>query len=138
MEEDATKGLRSSTLALWLILFFVLPLPLLGLDGSFVPTARFGQLGGAVGMLGLLEGMQGMVGLFVGLLLGHALVYALALLGVCLFLRRLILMKLARGPRWWVVSLAGLLLVAWVVIAQPYDTQFHHSDAHASLFEIYF
>ena len=69
---------RLATCLIWLTLVMVWPVSMFGLDGSFTPVARFIQLASALSWLGFLEGTEGMVGLFIGLLWGHAVVYGAA------------------------------------------------------------
>jgi len=122
---------------LFALLFFVVPMPFFGLEGSFVPLARLLQLTLTLGVLIGLEGGGGLVGMITGLLLGHVVILGLLLyLGVWLVDR----FGLARGPSGLRVAALVILaigLVAWGVFASPYDSQFHHSNAHASLLELY-
>ena len=130
-------GSKPAAWLLFVALFFTWPLPLLGLEGSFIPVARFLELALALCGLAVVEGTGGMVGLFLLLLWGHVLIYAGLLLGGVWLLRRLALERISRGARWVAVVLAVGGLLAWSMLSSPYDTQFHHSDAHASLLELY-
>ena len=130
----------SSKAAAWVLFVALLltwPLPLLGLEGSFIPVARFLELALALSGLALVEGTGGMVGLFLLLLWGHVLVYAGLLYGVVVLLRRLALERVSRRARAITLLVTVAALLAWSTLAPPYDTQFHHSEAHASLLEVY-
>ena len=120
-----------------LVLFLVLPLPMVGLEGSVVPVARFVQLAVGLSVLGALEGTQGMVGLFLGLLWGHVLVYGLLLLAGVAVLRR-VAGALVPGDRAsWVFIVLSVLAIGWAFAFAEYDTQFHHTTVHASFAELY-
>lgn len=130
----------SSKAAAWVLfvaLILMWPLPLLGLEGSFVPVARFLELALALSGLAIIEGTGGMVGLFLLLLWGHVLVYTGLLYVVVRLLRRFAFDRLSAGSCALIVVLAVGGLLGWSGFGRPYDTQFHHSDAHASLFEVY-
>ena len=130
----------SSKAAAWVLfvaLILMWPLPLLGLEGSFVPVARFLELALALSVLAIIEGTGGMVGLFLLVLWGHVLVYAGLLYFVVRLLRRFAFDRLSGGACALIVVLAVGGLFGWSAFGRPYDTQFHHSDAHASLFEVY-
>lgn len=122
---------------MFLTLFFVWPLSLWGLEGSVVPAARFLQLGGAMLALILLEGSGGIVGMITGLMWGHAIVYGILLWVVATLLARFVFSRVEDVVRTRVVVVVMAFLVAWGILSRPYDTQFHHSDAHASLAELY-
>ena len=123
--------------ALLLAALLVLPFPLLGLGGSFVPVARFAQLALGLSVLGVTEGGEGMVGPMVGLLWGHAIIFGLLLWGAVALLRRLLRRSIGDA------RVGGVLAALAVVVAlggfafAEYDTQFHHSTAHATLAELY-
>ncbi len=123
------------------VLFFVLlwtwPLPLFGLDGTLVPVIRFTQLATSLAVLIALEGAGGMVGVLFVLLLGHVLIYGLILFGVASIFVRQVVSRLPDRIGMWVVVTAAVALVSWASLAGPYDTPFHHSNAHASLLDIY-
>jgi len=128
---------RAGARGLLLVLFLVLPLPMIGLEGSVVPVARFVQLAVGLSVLGALEGTQGMVGLFLGLLWGHVLVYGLLLLAGVAALRR-VAGALVPGDRVsWVLIVLSVLSIGWAFAFAEYDTQFHHTTAHASFAELY-
>ena len=127
---------RISAGGLFLVMFFVFPLPMVGLEAS-VPAARFAQLGAAAGWLGLTEGTEGMVGVFAGLLLGHAVGYALILSMGCALLRRYVLGPLHHRVRDHVTVIVSVLLISVGVYGELYDTRFHHTSAHAKLLELY-
>ncbi|MEM9176635.1 MAG: hypothetical protein AAGC67_15535 [Myxococcota bacterium] len=128
-----TIGGRLLVGAAWL----VLPFPLLGLGGSFVPVLRFAQLATGLSALGLTEGGEGMVGLLVGLLWAHAIGFGLLVWAGVALVRRGLRSALGSGRVGPV--LAGLalgVLLAGFVFGE-YETQFHHSTAHATLAELY-
>ena len=80
----------------------------------------------------------GMVGLLVVLLWAHVLVYAALLFAAGWLLRRFALERIPGARlRALVVCVAVVGLLGWSIVGRPYDTQFHHSRAHASLLEIY-
>jgi hypothetical protein len=128
---------RTSVWLLFAALVLALPLPMLGLDGSVIPPARYVQL--ALVMLGLVahEGTGGMVGMLVWLFVAHAVIYV-ALLGLAIrVLARPLLARMnASGRRIVVVALSAALLVAGS-FAPLYRTQFHHDSARAGLLELY-
>lgn len=113
------------------------PLPLVGLEGSFVPVLRFAELAGALSILVILEGAGGMVGAMLLLLWGHVLVYGLMLYGAASLLVRFGFSRLP--PRVAAVTVAATIaaLVGWGLFGRLYDTPFHHDDAHASLLDLY-
>jgi hypothetical protein len=122
---------------LFVVLALALPLPFVGLEGSFVPVARYVQLGGALLVLIAIEGSGGMVGAIAGLLWGHAIVYGLLLIVVSKLIAGQILARLPMSIRPWIVA---AIIVGLFVVAQfggIYDSQFHHSRAHASLGALY-
>lgn len=122
---------------IFLTLFCVWPLPMLGLEGSVVPAARFLQLGGALLTLILLEGTGGIVGTLTGLMWGHVIVYGGLLWAFATLLSRFVFSRADDVARTRIVICVMAFLVAWGVLGRPYDTQFHHSDAHASLADLY-
>jgi len=122
---------------LFAVLALALPLPFFGLEGSFVPVARYVQLGSALLVLIAIEGAGGMVGAIAGLLWAHAIVYALLLTVVSKLIAGQILERLPQATRHWIVA---AIIVGLFVAAQfggIYETQFHHSRAHASLGALY-
>ncbi len=124
-------------LVLWTVAAVCWPLPMLGLEGSYVPVARYVQLATAITTLALIEGTQGMVGLFMGLLWGHVLVWSAVLGGVAWATTRFVVGRApATGRRGIVVALVALVVV-WGVFLSEYDTQFHHTDAHAPIWSVY-
>lgn len=118
-------------------LIWTWPFPLLGLDGTWVPVARFIQLAVSISVLILLEGAGGKVAAFFGLLWVHALIFGLVLFGVASILvrqtRRRLPDRIGAGLLLGIV----IALFVWAIWGSPYDTQFHHSNAHASFLEIY-
>jgi hypothetical protein len=127
---------KSAAWLLWAGLVFCWPLPLFGLEGSAVPVARYAQLASALSALAILEGTQGMVGLFLGLLWGHVVVYGLLLmLLVQLGVRFGLASRTPSTRRWLTLALIAVVVIAGSAIG--YDTQFHHSEAHASLWRLY-
>ncbi len=120
----------------WL-LFWTFPFPLLGLEGLLVPAARFFQLAASLTVLVALEWAGGMVGPMLGLLWAHALVYSMTLYVLSRGIERGCAVFLpTHGDRRLLVGLT-ILLVGWGVLGEPYDSSFHHSDAHASLVALY-
>lgn len=130
-------SLRGATGCLFIAMLVVVPLPLLGLEGSSVPVLRYVQLAAALSILAILEGTAGMVALFLGLLWGHALAFGLLLLLAAALLSRFVIGRLPEARRTWAVVAAVVVLLGWGAFGARYDTQFHHSDAHASLLEMY-
>ncbi len=117
--------------------FFALPLPLLGLEGSLVPPARYGQLAGAMAVLVALEGAGGVVAQIGGLFLGHVLVYA-GLLGAATWvLGRFALAGLSPRLRGGVALVLAAGLLGLGLGENLYDTPFHHRFAHAGLLDLY-
>jgi hypothetical protein len=122
---------------LFAVLVWVWPLPLFGLEGSSVPVARFAELAGALSILIAVEGAGGMVGAMLLLLWGHVLVYGLLLFGVSSLLARFGLARLPAPVATGVAfAMVGAMLL-WGVFGHPYDSLFHHSEAHASLLDLY-
>ncbi len=128
---------RAGALLLLLVLVMVLPLPMVGLEGSLVPVARFVQLAVGLSALGVLEGTQGMVGLFLGLLWGHVFVYGLLLCAGVAVLRRVAGALVPSERVAWALVVLALLALGWAFAFAEYDTQFHHTTAHASFAELY-
>ena len=128
---------RLATCLIWLTLVMVWPVSMLGLDGSFTPVARFIQLASALSWLGFLEGTEGMVGLFIGLLWGHAVVYGAVLFAISFALVRLGLARLPGGLRAGAAVAVMAAVILWGVFITEYDTQFPHSSPHASWSELY-
>jgi hypothetical protein len=124
----------------WLLvcaLLLIWPFPILGLDNIFVPVARLIQLATSLTILVVLEGAGGMVGALLGLLWAHALVYGLILLGLTTVIARRVRSRLSDRVGLGLVAVSILALFLWALFAPPYDTPFHHSDAHASLLDLY-
>jgi hypothetical protein len=128
---------RAAAVALLAVTVLTIPVPLFGLDGSFVPVARYAQL--AVVLLAVIaqEGAGGMVGLFAGLIVGHVAVYGALLVLVTWLVRRFVLDRLSPRGRIGVVSALVVCLLAAASFAPLYDSQFHHESAHARLWELY-
>lgn len=122
---------------MFLALFCVWPLPLLGLEGSVVPAARFLQLAVAMLALILIEGTGGVVGTISGLMWAHTILYGAMLWVVATLLARFVFSRAGDVARTRIVVCVMAFLVAWGIWGRPYDTQFHHSEAHASLAELY-
>ncbi len=122
---------------LFVALLATWPLPLFGLDGTLVPVFRFAQLGTSLSVLIALEGAGGMVGSLFILFWAHVLIYALILFGVALILVRYVLSRFPDRIRVVVVVAVVVALISWGSLGDPYDTAFHHSNAHASLIELY-
>lgn len=124
----------------WLLfaaLSWTWPLPLFGLDGTTVPVVRFLQLAASLSVLIALEGAGGMVDAFFGLLWGHVLIYGLILFGVASLIAGLISAIRSGRAGIWITIAVAVVLVGWASFVDPYDTMFHHSDAHASLWDLY-
>lgn len=130
-------GTRAAGALLFVAALLCVPFPMLGLEGSLVPVARYLQL--AVVSLALLlrEGPQGVVGILVALLAGHALFYASALAAATWLLARFGLARLSARGRVLAAAVGVAALVAATGSLHLYDTQFHHTSAHARLFELY-
>ncbi|MFK7899008.1 MAG: hypothetical protein AB8G23_24475 [Myxococcota bacterium] len=131
MNQAWTRGL------LFVALFLIWPLPLLGLGGSVIPAARFAQLGASLLTLIALEGSGGIIGLITGLMWAHAIVYGGLLWIAATLLSRFVFGRLSPVVRTRVVVVVIAFLAAWATLSRPYDTQFHHTEAHASLAELY-
>ena len=123
--------------ALFIVLLGVWPFPLLGLDGSMIPVARFAQLAASLSVLIAIEGAGGMVGALAFLLWGHVLVYGLLLFGASTIIMKHGVSRLPARVGFWFSATTILGLLSWAYLAHPYDTAFHHSAAHASLLELY-
>jgi len=128
-------GFRRWTL--FLALLWTWPLPLFGLEGTFVPVARFVQLAASLSVLIVLEGTGGVVGVLFALLWGHVLVYGLILFAVASIFVRQVLARLPDRVGSGFTVAVVVILVFWASFGTPYDTMFHHSDSHASLLELY-
>lgn len=135
---------KSTWIESWLLkwvlfgaLLWTWPFPLLGLEGTWVPVARFVQLAVSISLLILLEGAGGKVAALFGLLWAHALIYGLVLFGAASILvrqtRRRLPDRLGNGL---VVGIVFALFI-WAIWGSPYDSQFHHSNAHASFLDLY-
>lgn len=134
---DARLVQRKMRWTLFIVLLWTWPLPFFGLDGALIPTVRFIQLAVSLSILIVLEGAGGMVGAFFVLLWGHVLVYGLILFGVASIFESRFLSRLPDRVGVWVGVAAVVALVFWASFTSPYDTMFHHSNAHASLLELY-
>jgi len=121
----------------FLVLFWTFPFPLFGLEGLTVPVARFVQLAASLSVLVALEGAGGMVGPMLALLWAHVLVYSLILYLGSVVMDRWIAGRLSTHGRRWLLAGLTLLFVGWGLLDSPYDSSFHHSDAHASLAGLY-
>lgn len=128
---------RRIALLFWVVAASCWPLPMLGLEGSYVPVARYVQLATAITTLGVLEGTEGMVGLFIGLLWAHALVWGLVLAIAAWVVARFVVARAPQGGRSGLVAGVVALVIVWGVLLSEYDTQFHHSDAHAPFWSVY-
>ena len=128
---------RAATRLLWVVLLVAFPMPMLGLEGSTVPVARYAQLALALSGLAVLEGTQGMVGLFLALLWGHVLVYGALLYAAVVLLRRSARSLSSVDGAARVLVACALAVLVWAVALAEYDTQFHHATAHASWAELY-
>jgi hypothetical protein len=113
------------------------PLPLFGLDGALVPVLRLVQLATSLSVLIALEGAGGMVSSLVFLFWGHVLVYGLILFGVASIFVRQVVSRFPERTRVWAAAVTVVALVSWAGLVGPYDTMFHHSEAHASLLDLY-
>ena len=122
---------------LFVVAFVTVPLPMLGLAGSLVPPARYLELGSVVVALLVREGPGGVVPVIAALLLAHALVYGLALALVTRFVAVPLLARLGAGARGVVALGLSLGLLVLVSTVHLYDSQFHHSQAHARLLALY-
>jgi hypothetical protein len=113
------------------------PLPLFGLDGALVPVLRLVQLATSLSVLIALEGAGGMVSSLVFLFWGHVLVSGLILFGVASIFVRQVVSRFPERTRVWAAAVTVVALVSWAGLVGPYDTMFHHSEAHASLLDLY-
>jgi len=128
---------RTAAYLLFGLAVFTVPFPLFGLEGSFVPVARYAQLAAVLLALIAQEGAGGMVGLFAALLAGHLLVYT-ALLGLAVgLLRRFVLEGLSEPWRAATVGFCAIALLAFASLVPVYDSQFHDTSAHASVWRLY-
>ena len=128
---------RTAAFALFALAVFTVPFPLFGLQGSFVPVARYAQLVAVLLALIAQEGAGGMVGLFAALLAGHVVVYT-ALLGLAAWLlRRFVLEQFSARGRSVAVGACGVVLLASASLAPIYDSGFHYASAHAPLWQLY-
>ena len=122
---------------LFVALMATWPLPLIGLDGTLVPVFRYAQLATSLSVLMALEGTGGMVVAVFFLFCAHILIYALILFGVASVLVKFVLSKFPDRIRAVFVVVTVVALVSWGSLADPYDSAFHHSDAHAPLMDLY-
>lgn len=105
---------RATRRLLWLAALLLIPLPYLVAADGAVPAVRFALLGGvAAAYAGLVNG-SGVAWPLSALLLGHALVYALALWAGAALLARVLPARL-RG------AVAALLVVAGFGVALAFD-----------------
>jgi hypothetical protein len=123
--------------ALFIALLWIWPFPLFGLDGSMIPVARFVQLAASLSVLIAIEGAGGMVGALAFLLWGHVLIYGLLLFGASTIIMKHGVSRMPARVGFWFSASAIFGLLCWGYLSHPYDTAFHHSDAHASLLELY-
>ena len=122
---------------LFILLFLILPLPLLGLEGLMVPAARFLQLAAALSILVVIEGSGGMVGSLLLLLWIHALLYGAILYWGTWIVTEKLLPRFAERSRVWLIVGLAVGLVYWGLFGEPFASSFHHTDAHASLIGLY-
>jgi hypothetical protein len=123
--------------ALFIVLLWIWPFPLFGLDGSMIPVARFAQLAASLSVLIAIEGAGGMVGALAFLLWGHVLVYGLLLFGATTIIINHGVSRMPGRVGFWFSVATILGLLSWGTLSHPYDTAFHHSEAHASLIDLY-
>lgn len=128
---------RAAAATLFVVAALALPFPMLGLDGSFVPVARYAQLSAVLLALIAREGAGGMVGALAGVMVGHAIVYAGLLAGAAWLARRILLDRLSARVRAGLVGVVAVLLLVAASFAPLYDSQFHHTQAHARLWDLY-
>jgi len=128
---------RVNATILFLAAVVALPLPLWGLDGVFVPVGRLLQLAGAIGWLVAIEGTGGMVVPFFALFAVHAVAYLGLLLGARYGLARWLLPPISQRLRDHITVIAATLMIMLPAYGEFYDTRFHHTSAHAGLFELY-
>jgi hypothetical protein len=102
-----------------------------------IPVARFAQLAASLSVLIAIEGAGGMVGALAFLLWGHVLVYGLLLFGATTIIIKHGVSRMPSRVGFWFSVATILGLLSWGTLSHPYDTAFHHSDAHASLIELY-
>lgn len=110
------------TVAVFLALFLLAPLPILVFEGS-IPLARIFILAGVSIAVALSEGAGGPVGMITGLLVAHALAYCLLLYVAA----RLTARALRLLPTRAAVALLGLCAAIGVLaglLFQPYVTPF--------------
>lgn len=122
MASQATASRFPFATVVFAALFLLAPLPILVFEGS-VPLARICLLAAVSVAVALREGASGPVGMIVGLLVGHALVYLLLVFVAA----RLAARGLRRLPQTPAIVLLGACVAAGAavaLVAQPYVTPF--------------
>lgn len=116
----STRALRCT---LFVSLFVLAPLPMVGIDLAVFPAARYCLLAGVCIAVGLTEGAAGPVGMITALFTANALVYTAVLWGVSWLAAR----GLARLPRiptrnalLVVIAIAALSALLFDVYITPY------------------
>lgn len=130
-------SVRQTAWLLFVVALATVPFPLLGIDGSTIPAARFFQLAGVLAALIAKEGAGGMVGLIALLLLVHALVWTGVLAMGTWGTARLLLSRVSPGVRAGLAVLLCGVALGVSSVTSLYDTQFHHNSAHARLWDLY-
>jgi hypothetical protein len=116
---------------LWLAALLLVPLPMLQF-GAFVPVVRYLLLGGVTLGLIIAEGGGEIPYLFLGLMLGHALVYAGLLWAAAWAAVRGLwaVSPTAAGRVALAIATVGLLLA---LVTKPYVTPFSSVSLHSNL-----
>jgi hypothetical protein len=127
---------RAARRWLWLGLFAVLPLPLLGLQSGVAPAARSLELGAVCVAVMVVESARGVAPVLAAIFLAQALLYGLALwLAARLAARALrAASPRARGAAVVAILIAGALVASSTAV---YRTPFRAAGSRATLLEVY-
>lgn len=126
---------RATRRMLWLAALLLVPLPMLQF-GALVPVVRYLLLAGVTLGLIVAEGGGEIPYLFLALMLGHALVYAVLLWVVSwLIARGLWALSPARAGRAAIALAAVGLLVA--LVTRPYVTPYSSVSLHSNLLVVF-
>lgn len=126
---------RATRRTLWLAALLLVPLPMLQF-GALVPVVRYVLLAGVTLGLIVTEGGGEIPYLFLALMLGHVLVYAVLLwLASWLLARGLWLLSPARAGRTAIALAVVALLVA--LVTRPYITPYSSVSLHSNLLVVF-
>ncbi len=119
---------RSLRRSLFLALFLLAPLPMVGIDVAIVPAARYCLLTGVCLSVAFLEGGAGPVGAIAALFAANAILYTLLLWGIAWGASRLLAHLPAAATRnalLGTIAIAILLALLFDLYTTPYGTAPH-------------